>query len=103
MATINLIDSEFNEQVKEGITLVDFWAEWCGPCKMIAPTLEEISYEFPEYKIGKLNVDSNPQMAMKYGIRSIPSLFIFKDGVVVDKIMGVVPKAMIIQKLKSVE
>jgi len=103
MATINLIDSEFNEQVKEGITLVDFWAEWCGPCKMIAPTLEEISNEFPEYKIGKLNVDSNPQMAMKYGIRSIPSLFIFKDGVVVDKIMGVVPKAMIIQKLKSVE
>ena len=103
MATIRLIDSDFNEQVKEGITLVDFWAEWCGPCKMIAPILEEISNEFPEYKIGKLNVDSNPQMAMKYGIRSIPTLFIFKDGVVVDSISGAVPKAIIIQKLKSVE
>jgi len=103
MATIKLTDANFDEQVKEGITLVDFWAEWCGPCKMIAPVLEEVSEEFPEYKIGKLNVDENPQMSMKFGIRSIPTLAIFKDGQPVDGIAGAVPKAMIIQKLKSVE
>lgn len=103
MATIKLTDENFDDNVKEGIILVDFWAEWCGPCKMIAPTLEKISEELPDYKIGKLDVDSNPVSAMKYNIRSIPTMYIFKDGNVVDTLVGAVPKATIVQKLLGAE
>ena len=103
MATIKLTDENFDEQVKEGITLVDFWAEWCGPCKMIAPVIEQLSAELPEYKFGKLDVDNNPEISAKFGIRSIPTLAVFKDGAVVGGVAGAVPKAIIIQMLKSVE
>lgn len=101
MATIKLTDENFEEIVKEGIILVDFWADWCGPCKMIAPSLEQISEEMSEVKIGKLNVDENARMTMKYGILSLPSLFILKDGEVVDKIIGGVPKNIIVNTLKK--
>ena len=100
MATIKLTDANFDETVNEGITLVDFWAEWCGPCKMIAPILEEVSEEFEgKVKIAKLDVDSNPVSSAKYGIRSIPTMVTFKDGKMVDGISGAVPKQIIINKL----
>ena len=101
MATIKLTDANFDETVNEGITLVDFWAEWCGPCHMIAPVLEEVSNEINAVKIGKLDVDSNPISASKYGIRSIPTLYLFKDGEIIDKLIGGVPKQIIVDTLNK--
>ncbi|MBC8215791.1 MAG: thioredoxin [Candidatus Marinimicrobia bacterium] len=80
--------------------LVDFWAEWCGPCKAIAPTINAIAKEYTEkVKVGKVNVDQNQQVAMQYGIRSIPSLLIFNKGKVVQQIVGAVPKESITKLL----
>lgn len=82
--------------------LVDFWAEWCGPCRMIAPLVEELSGEYDgKALIGKLNVDENPGVAQTYGIRSIPTLLVFKGGQMVDKIIGAVPKGTIAQKIEA--
>ncbi len=90
-STVEITDANFKQEVLESNipVLVDFWAEWCGPCKMIAPAVEELATEYQgKVKIGKLDVDSNPQMSMQYGIRSIPTLLIFKGGKVVDQIVG---------------
>lgn len=82
--------------------LVDFWAEWCGPCRMIAPLVEEIAKEYDgKAVVGKLNVDENGDIAMNYGVRNIPTLLIFKGGQVVDKIVGAVPKPNIVNKLEA--
>ena len=82
--------------------LVDFWAEWCGPCKMIGPVVEEIHNDYGDKAvIGKLNVDENPDIAMNYGVRSIPTLLVFKNGEVVDKVVGAVPKTAITQKIDA--
>jgi thioredoxin 1 len=82
--------------------LIDFWAVWCGPCKIIAPIVEELASEYEgKAKIGKLDVDENNQTSIKYGVRSIPTLLIFKDGKVKDTIIGAVPKAQIVQKLNA--
>ena len=99
MSTIKITDQNFEETIKEGITLVDFWAEWCGPCKMLGPILEEVADELPNVKIAKLNVDENPIMSQKFGIRSIPTMITFKDGELVDNITGALPKQLIINKL----
>jgi len=83
--------------------LVDFWAEWCGPCKVIAPVIDDLATEYhKKVKFGKVNVDHNQQTAMKFGIRSIPSLLIFKNGSVVNQIIGSVPKDSIVKLIKEV-
>ena len=103
MAT-QLTDSNFKETVLDSgkVTLVDFWAEWCGPCKAIGPMIEEISKEFEGKAIvGKVDVDSNPETAMKYGIRNIPTILFIKGGQVVDKQVGAVPKASLVAMLNK--
>ena len=95
MATVKVTDQSFATDVlqsKEPV-VVDFWAEWCGPCRMIGPALEEIATEMQgKVKIAKVNIDENPEIASQLGIRSIPTLFIFKDGQKVDQMVGAKPK-----------
>ena len=95
MATVKVDSANFQSEVLESAepVVVDFWAEWCGPCKMIAPSLEEISSELAgKVKIAKLNIDENPDLAAKFGVRSIPTLAIFKGGEVADIKVGAAPK-----------
>lgn len=90
MAIVNVSDQSFNNDVEgQGTVVVDFWAPWCGPCKMLAPILEELSIELGDsVKIAKLNVDENPETASRFGVMSIPTLIFFKDGQPVDKVVG---------------
>ncbi|WP_067727243.1 thioredoxin [Oceanobacillus damuensis] len=93
MAIKNVTDQNFTEETSKGLVLADFWAPWCGPCKMIAPVLEEIDGEMEEkVQIVKLDVDENQETAGKYGVMSIPTLLLFKDGNVVDQVIGFQPK-----------
>ena len=85
----------------KGVVLVDFWAAWCGPCKMIAPILDEVAEEMPDAKITKVNVDEEQELAAKYGIRSIPTLIVFKDGEKVEQMVGVLPKGSIKAKIDA--
>jgi thioredoxin 1 len=102
MKPVELTDSSFeNEVLKSTLpVLIDFWAIWCGPCRMVSPIVEEIAGEYAgKLKVGKVDVDSNPATAMQYGIRSIPTLLLFKDGQVIEQIVGAVPKRVIVDKL----
>lgn len=101
---IEFTDDNFTNEVEQSDTpvLVDFWAEWCGPCRMVGPIVEELAGEYEgQVKIGKVDVDTNPEISVKYGIRSIPSLLIFKGGEVVDQIVGAVPKTQIKKQLDA--
>jgi thioredoxin 1 len=102
---VTLTDGNFKEEVLESSTpvLVDFWAEWCGPCRVIAPAIEELAEAYDgKVKIGKLNVDEQSNIAGQYGIRSIPTLLFFQNGEVVDQVVGAVPKSAIESKLKGI-
>jgi thioredoxin 1 len=97
-------DETFEQEVErqDGLTVVDFWATWCGPCKMIAPSLDQLAQEYDgKVKIAKLDVDQNIKTATRFNVRSIPMLLFFKDGKVVDQIVGAVPKATIESKVKQ--
>ena len=101
---IELTDSNFEEMVINSgkPALVDFWAAWCGPCRIVGPVVEELAKEYGEQAVvGKVDVDNNREIAMKYGIRNIPTLLIFKNGEVVDKQVGVAPKNVLEAKLTA--
>lgn len=90
----------FDNSISTGVTLVDFWATWCGPCKMLAPNIAEIAEEYDgRAKVGKVDVDENPDLAGKYGIYSIPALFVFKDGELMEKMVGFRAKSQIAEVL----
>lgn len=102
MAMIELNDQNFQSEISSGVVLVDFWAPWCGPCKMIAPILEELDSELgDQIKIGKINVDHNPNTTAQFGVMSIPTLLLFKEGEVVEKVVGFQPKERLISLIKN--
>lgn len=99
-----ITDNNFQEAVVEnqGVTVIDFWAEWCGPCRMIGPIIEELASEYKDKAlIGKLNVDENPEVSMQFGIRSIPTILILKNGVVVDRQVGTTSKQVLAGKIDA--
>jgi thioredoxin 1 len=101
---LEITDANFEELVlnSEKPVIVDFWAEWCGPCRMVGPIISEIGEEFSDKAVvGKLDVDSNPAVAAKYGIRNIPTVLYFKDGEVKDKQVGASPKSTFVNKLET--
>lgn len=105
MKPFEVTDATFEKEVLQSDlpVLVDFWAVWCGPCRMIAPVVEELAREyFGKMKFAKLDVDNNQMTAMKYGIRSIPTLLIFKNGSVVSQIIGAVPKPVLVDKIENI-
>ena len=101
MSVLNITKSNFQQEVIESDipVLVDFWASWCGPCKMLAPIIDEIAAENPQIKVGKVNVDEQPELASKFGIMSIPTLIVFKNGHIANQAMGARPKNQILELL----
>jgi thioredoxin 1 len=101
---VEVTDATFDEEIlkSDKLVIVDFWAVWCGPCKMIAPIMEEFASEYEgKIKIAKVDVDHNPNIAVKYGIRSIPTVMFFKDGKVVDQVIGASPKSHFEEKIEE--
>ncbi len=102
--TSAVTDADFESEIEkhQGLTVVDFWAEWCGPCRIIAPIVDQLAAEYQgKAKVVKLDVDSNQQTAMKYNVRSIPTVLFFKNGKVVDQVIGAVPRAHLESKFRQ--
>ena len=102
---IEVTDANFQEVVagSDKPAIVDFWAEWCGPCRMLTPIIKDLSVEYEgRVVVGKVDVDSNPGVSSQFGIRNIPTILFFKNGQVVDKQVGVVPKGVLVQKIESI-
>ena len=100
MSVQKLNQNNFNHAIANGTALVDFYADWCGPCRMVSPIVDEIAEERTDITVGKVNVDDENALAMKYGVMSIPTLIIFKDGKETTRIVGVRPKATILAELE---
>ena len=101
---LEFTDANFHDEVinSDKLTVVDFWAEWCGPCRAIGPVIEELSHEYEgQVKVGKLNVDQNANTSVEYGITSIPAILFIKNGEIVDRQIGAVPKSVIENKIKA--
>ncbi len=98
---IELKDNNFNNEISQGVVLVDFWAPWCGPCKMLSPVLEEVAGHFENVKFFKVNVDENVETAQKFTVASIPTLILFKNGEMVDKIIGFRPKEELVSFIEK--
>ena len=100
-----ITDQNFADEIEsgEGVYMVDFWATWCGPCRLVAPIVEDLADEYRDkgLKVGKLDVDANPQTAVRFGVRSIPTILFFKDGEVVDQVVGAVPRPHLEEKVKQ--
>ena len=101
MSVYTITKDNFNEEVinSDKPVLLDFWASWCGPCRMVAPVLDEIAQERADIKVGKINVDEQPELAAQFGVMSIPTLVVMKDGKIVEKTVGTRPKAQILAML----
>ena len=101
MSVINLDKNNFKEIVNtDKIVLIDFWAPWCGPCRMVSPIVDEIADEHPEIVVGKVNVDDEAELAQEFGVMSIPTLIVMKDGAIVNQSVGAKPKEQILEMLK---
>ncbi len=99
---LELTNDNFEQTIAEGVTMVDFWAPWCGPCRMIAPVIEELAEDFDgKAKIAKVNTDDEQEIAVKYGIRSIPTILFFKDGEMVDQMVGAAGKDVFAEKING--
>lgn len=102
MSVLTVTKENFESEIlkSEKTVLLDFWASWCAPCRMVSPIVDEIALEHPEYKVGKVNVDEQPELAASFNVMSIPSLFVLKDGKVVNSSVGAKPKTQILEMLK---
>lgn len=102
MSVIKINESNFENEVlnSDRKVLVDFYADWCGPCRMVGPVVEQIAEDYPEYKVCKINIDEQPQLASSFGVMSIPTLIVFENGQVVNQSLGAIPKAKILNLLK---
>ncbi|MBW6515102.1 MAG: thioredoxin [Candidatus Cloacimonetes bacterium] len=102
MAVLELNKDNFEQEIGSGVALVDFWAPWCGPCRIIGPVVEEIAEEMQDIKVGKINIDNNQDLAVQFNVMSIPTIIIFKDGKPMSSSVGVVSKKALIEKIQAV-
>lgn len=101
MSKVVEVGKDFSDFCKNGVVIIDFWANWCGPCRALAPVLEQLAEQFPAVKFGKVNVDEYGDLAVSFDVSSIPNICIFKDGVLVDRVIGVQPREVFESKINA--